>query len=104
MGKIRETEYHNTKGFLAYPDHYVNDSATIPQTLGVTEGTRKIVKAGTIFPANDGTAKGIVFNDYDVTNGDVPGAILIHGFVRTDKLPVAADEAAKTALKQVTFL
>ena len=36
----------------------------------VTENGRKIVKAGTLYPRNDASAIGIVWADYDVTDGD----------------------------------
>ena len=90
---------------LQYPDHFV----CMPQffakdsELAVTIDGRKIIKAGTIYPANDETAKGIVFGDLDVTDGDQNGALLIHGFVNTAKLPQAPLNGAKLALKGIEF-
>jgi len=86
------------------PDHYVAIARKIEKdsALAVTEEGRKIVKAGTIFPANDATAIGVVMNDYDVTDGDKMGAIIIHGFVLEEKLP--AKPAGTVALPQITFI
>ena len=64
---------------------------------------RKIVPAGTIYPANDATAVGILFNDVDVTEGPQPGAVMVEGYVLTARLPVAPTDEAKTALKEIKF-
>lgn len=90
---------------LMFPDHYVAFSHKLSKNsaLAVTEGNRKIVKAGTIFPANDDTAVGVVLNDYDVTDGDASAAIAIHGFFGTRKLPVAPTAEAERALKMIQF-
>lgn len=65
----------------------------------VTEDGRKIIKAGTPYPSNDASCIGLVFNDYDVTDGDVAASILIDGKVEERKLPIAIASAAKAALK-----
>ena len=69
---------------------------------GVTANAsgRKIVKGGTIYPANDATAVGIVFEDIDVTEDAVcPGSIIIAGRILQNRLPVEPAEEALTALK-----
>lgn len=63
----------------------------------------KYVKMGTIWPANDATAEGIVYEDIDVTTGDMPGSVVTQGMVYEDRLPAMA-EAAKTALKGRGFV
>ena len=69
----------------------------------VTENGRKIVKAGTVIPANDATAEGICHYDVDVTDGDASGAIVIHGFIKEGSMPTAPAAAAKSALPLVFF-
>lgn len=112
---VKETTYGApAKQILAMPDHYVAigmkqeqiNSANFNTAGGivVSENGRFLVKAGTIFPANDGTAIGVVLNDYDVTDFDKQMAVVIHGFIKTAALPTAPSAAAKTALKQITFL
>lgn len=51
--------------------------------------THKIIKAGTIYPKNDATVKGIVFTDVDVTNGNKPGSLMIAGRVLKEATLVA---------------
>lgn len=94
------------KQILVFPDHYVSVAHTFlkDDAAATTVDGRKVIKAGTIYPANDATAKGIVWADYDVTNGDVTGALIIHGFVKTAALPVAPSATAKTALPMVAFM
>lgn len=64
----------------------------IPQSMGVEKGANKTVVAGTVFPANDATAVGIVLQDVDVTDGDAIGSVLMAGRVLKDRLD-ASDEA-----------
>ena len=72
---------------------------------GVAAGPdgRKVVKAGTILPANDAAAKGILVEDVDVTEGNQPGSLMDAGYVYEARLPVKPDAAAKTALKNIVF-
>lgn len=102
--KMKTIEYASAKNILAIPDHYVAIARKLEKdsALAVTEEGRKIVKAGTIFPANDATAIGVVLNDYDVTDGDQQAAIVIHGFVLEEKLP--AKPADTVDLPQVAFI
>lgn len=70
-------------------DHYV----AIPYncTSLSSLATDGVIKAGTIIPANDETAIGVLLND--VVLGENPnGTIVIHGFVKSDKLPAAPAE------------
>lgn len=61
---------------------------------------RKIVPAGTVYPANDATAIGITYTDTDVTEGPQPGAVLIEAWILEDRLPVAPSAEAKTSLAE----
>ena len=102
-----QKSYGTSKGILMYPDNYqafpqTFDKTTHAALVADVEG-RSIIKAGTIFPANDATAKGIVFTDVDVTDGAATGAVLFEGSVNVKKLPAAPATAAKTALPRITF-
>lgn len=103
MGKIKVTKYSNTKEILKY-DHFVSEKVILTQANAATVGQKKIVKAGTILPANDATAKGVVLYDVDVTNGDEAGALVIHGFIDKSKIPTQPEEAAITALPMIKFI
>lgn len=106
MVEYKSQDYSTGKQILAFPDHYVCVAHTFAKddAAAITEDGRKVIKAGTVYPTNDASAKCIVFSDMDVTNGDVTGALLIHGFVKTAALPAAPAAAAITALKMIEFL
>ena len=94
------------KQILVFPDHYVSVAHTFlkDDAAAVTVDGRKVIKAGTIYPTNGSTAKGVVWADYDVTNGDVTGALVIHGFVKTAALPATPTKEAKAALPMIAFM
>lgn len=108
--KVKEIEYGApAKQILAIPDHYValgfkhaKADANTPGLATLIDG-RYVVKAGTIYPANDATAIGVVLNDYDVTDGDAMMAVVIHGFIKVAALPAVPSANAIGALKQITF-
>lgn len=80
-------------------DHYVAIEYNCAE-LAATDG---VIKAGTVVPANDGTAIGVLL--YDVYPENNPnGAIVVHGFIKKSKMPTAPAEAAIAALKGVYFL
>ena len=59
----------------------------------------KYVPMGAIYPSNDANATGILYEDVDVTTGNMPGSVITQGVVYTDRLPAAPVSAAKTALE-----
>lgn len=91
--------------FLAH-EECERKTRQIAQSGATNVNGRKYVKMGTPYPANDATAVGIVYEDVDVTTGDMPGSVVLSGVVYTDRLPVTLNSAAKTALegKGFTFL
>lgn len=76
----------------------------IAQAKGTTVGTAKVVKAGTVYPSNDGNAIGIVYEDVDVTTGDMPGSIVTEGVVYEDRLPAAIESAAEAVLTGIRVI
>lgn len=100
MRMVHKT-YGTQKNILAIAQDWDAIERVIPQNdaLAVVEDGRKIVKIGTPYPSNDANCIGLVFNDYDVTDGDVTASILIRGFVEERKLPVGLASAARAALK-----
>jgi cytoskeletal protein RodZ len=68
--------------------------------VGVTANAqgRKIVPAGTVYPANGATAIGITYTDTDVTEGPQPGSVIIDGWILEARLPAAPTADAKTSL------
>ena len=77
--------------FLAH-EECVRKTKQIAQAGATTaENGGKYVKMGTIYPANDATATGIVYEDVDVTTGNMPGSVVLKGVVYEERLPEAAD-------------
>lgn len=65
----------------------------------------KTYKAGEVYPANDSTAVGIVFNDVTVDSetGSQPVAVMVEGYVLLDRLPVVPTQDAMDAMKEIKF-
>lgn len=91
--------------FLAH-EECERKTRQIAQSGATNVNGRKYVKMGTVYPANDATAEGIVYEDVDVTTGNMPGSVVVKGVVYEDRLPVAIAQTAKTALtaKGFTFI
>lgn len=89
--------------FLAH-EECVRETRQIAQSGATTtaEGG-KYVKMGTPYPSNDGNAIGLVYEDVDVTTGDMPGSVVTKGVVIEDRLPVELAGAAKSALVALGF-
>lgn len=88
--------------FLANDEDCVRVTKTIPQSLATTEsdGT-KYVKMGTAFPSNDGNAIGIIYEDVDVTTGNMPGSVVTKGTVIEDKLAITGADYDSVTLKNL---
>lgn len=72
------------------------------QVVTLPDGS-KIVPMGAVIPANGATAKGILYEDVEVTTGPMPGSIVTKGVIYSDRLPAEVASAAKTALTGITF-
>lgn len=70
----------------------------------VTVGTAKHVPMGAFWPANDSsTVKGIVYEDVDVTKGNMPGSVVTKGTVYLDRLPASPESGVQSALEGLGF-
>ena len=84
---------------ILYNNHFVGIPCMVSSTgIAPDSEGKKIVKAGTILPQNDATAKCVLLTDVDVTNGDCSGPIIIHGFVDHAKLAQNRITASAEAL------
>lgn len=104
IGSVNQGKTYNAGYFLAH-EECVRKTHEIPQSLATTEsdGT-KYVKAGTVYPSNNSSATGIVYEDVDVTKGAMPGSVVEKGVVIESRLPVAIDSDAKSALGALGFV
>lgn len=102
----------NTNGRVYAPGWFLAEAECSRETAeisashsqAVTIGATKIVPAGAVIPANGSTAKGILYEDVEVTTGDMPGSIVTKGVIYEDRLPASLDSDAKTALTGITVI
>ncbi|WP_281885666.1 hypothetical protein [Paenibacillus sp. YYML68] len=122
MSKYIVSTFSNKKEILKFPDHFIALAVTVSDAGVVANADgKKIVPAGTILGggvlANETTpaarattadgvsnAEGVLLNDTDVTHGPAQGALVIHGFIQTGKLPSPPTEEETAALPQITFI
>lgn len=89
--------------FLVDDERCTRQSMTVAANHAqrVTRNGRTIVPMGAVIPANGATAKGILYEDIDVTDGAAAGSVVTEGTVYGDRLPAALAEAAAKALTQI---
>lgn len=105
IGKAQTGQCYAPGWFLANNEDCTRETRQIDQAGATTgENGAKYVRMGTVYPANDATAEGIVYEDVDVSSGDMPGSVVTRAEVYEDRLPVALAEAAKTALTAKGFI
>ena len=120
---VAKATYTATKQILANVEHQVSVGCIVPQTLGVTVGTKKIAKAGTPIKVDlmnlqtpavkaDGTTamNAVLLHDVDVTGGNANGTALIFGFVNVNRVDsdvataITTAAAAIGASSKITFV
>ena len=93
--------------FLADDEQCVRQTATVAanhsQAVTRADGT-KYVPAGAVIPANGATAKGLLYEDIDVSKGDAMGSIVVEGTVYADKLPATIADAAASAMTGIKVI
>lgn len=99
MSFISEKKGRVSAQFLESQIGVVPKTRQMEQSGATVVGDDKYVLGGTIYPANDGTAEGIVFEDVCVTSGDMPGSVIVAGRVYTDRLLQTPSAEAKAALE-----
>lgn len=81
--------------FLAYNDEdVVRETRQIAQNSALVQTTEdgKYVPMGTAYPTNDGNAIGILYEDVDVTVGDMPGSVVTgKAVVYEDRLAITGE-------------
>ena len=92
---IQEINFMKSEHFTAFTYQAEGSNGS------VKEG---VLKAGAVYPANDGAAIGIVMNEADVSNGPQPVSIIVEGYILKDRLPEAPSTAAIEALKEIKFV
>lgn len=103
IGKVRKGVCYAPGYFLAHEGCERKTKQFSQSIATTTDEGAKYVPMGTPYPSNDGNAIGFAYEDVDVTNGDMPGSVVLNGVVYEDRLPVALNGAAKTALQAKGF-
>ena len=103
IGAERKGRNFEPGWFLESDVGVVRKTRQIAQENAEDFNGEKYVFMGTVYPANDATAEGFVYEDICVTTGDMPGSVVLSGRVYEDRLPAAVAEAAKTALEAKGF-
>lgn len=108
---IKKETFNSGNQILFAVEHQVSMGVMVAQSVGVQEGTKKIAKAGTPITGSldaretaftaaatstGSNAVGILLHDVDVTIGENNGAILLFGFVNTNRI----DETTKAKITQ----
>ena len=102
MSRIATYSTDKKVNFLESQVGLVTKTYTVSATgVKADEWGNKIVPAGTVLPRNDATAKGILFEDVDVTMGDHEGALIVLGRIYSDCLADTLNAQAKTALEGI---
>lgn len=124
---ITKASYNDVPQILIAPELAFSMGIVVDDTCGTVDSTtgRKIAKAGTPVTGSlddrvstpftkaqttTGTsnAVGILLHDVDLTKGDNNGAILVFGFVNTNRLDTATKALitaeVKAALPKITFV
>lgn len=91
--------------FLAADELCERQTKQMDAAKGVAhENGGKYIPMGTIWPTNDANAAGIVYEDIDVTNGNMPGSVVTRGTVYVDRLAASFGSGAKAALEEKGFV
>ena len=123
---VRKETYGNTNQILFAVEHQVSMGVVVSKALGVAEGTKKVVKAGTPLTGNldarttaftaasvgssteASNAVGVLLHDVDVTTGDANGTLLLFGFVNTNRIDATTKakltDAVKKAMPMIKFV
>lgn len=123
---VRKETYGNTNQILFAVEHQVSMGVVVSKALGVTEGNKKVVKAGTPLTGNldarttaftaatagssteASDAVGVLLHDVDVTTGDANGTLLLFGFVNTNRIDATTKakltDIVKAAMPMIKFV
>lgn len=96
IGDVVKGEVFNAGNFLANGDENIvreTREASASSALVVTsENGTKHIPAGTAYPTNDGNAIGILYEDVDVSNGNMPCSVITkNAVVYEDRLAITGE-------------
>lgn len=99
MAFMKTKQYESTPNILESEVGLVLKTYTADATNATAVNDKKIIKAGSVYLTNGIDAKGIVFEDVDMTDdAKRPISVIVAGRVLEKRLPVTVDETTKTEL------
>lgn len=104
----------SSKNNVGYaPGWFLAEAACSRETRTIAQGHSQVVTGsnggkhvpmGAFWPANNSsTVKGIVYEDVDVSSGDMPGSVVTKGVVYLDRLPASPESGVQSALEGLGF-
>jgi hypothetical protein len=90
----------NTTSKIYAPGHFLAHEECVRETRQIAQNSALVVTSedgakhvpmGTAYPTNDGNAIGIVYEDVDVTTGDMPGSVVTKGVIIEDRLAITGE-------------
>lgn len=104
IGAGNEGTIHAAGWFLKNNEECTRETMQISDDNAVTGANGgKYVPMGTIYEDGSGNPIGIVYEDVDVTDGDMPGSVVTKGEVYIDRLPAELSQEDQTALEALGF-
>lgn len=103
IGNVEQGKVYSPGWFLGH-EECERKTREIPDSLATVVNGRKYVPMGTFFPENDASnVEGIVYEDVDVTTGNMPGSVVLKGTVYLDRLAEAPGTGVQAALEAKGF-
>lgn len=91
-------------GWFLASEECTRETRQIGQSGATSANGGQYQKMGTFYPANNSsTVEGILYEDVDVTSGDMPCSVVTKGIVYLDRLPAAPESGVQAALEGKGF-
>lgn len=106
IGDVTKGEVFNAGNFIANGDEDIRREtreASASSALVITDAKgNKHIPAGTAYPSNDGNAVGILYEDVDVTVGNMPCSVITgNAVVYEDRLAITGADYDSVSLKDL---
>lgn len=104
IGSVEQGYIYAPGYFLANNEDCTRLTYEISATGAATAANGgKYVTMGSPYPAAGANCIGLVYEDVDVTYGNMPGSVVTRGVVYENRLPSTVTTATKNALKALGF-
>lgn len=102
---------HNTSSTIYAPGYFLAENENCERKTREIDSTDnrvitvagggKYMPMGSAYPTNDANAIGIVYEDVDVTTGNMPGSVVLRGTVYEDRLAITGESYDTVTLKDL---